>query len=40
MVGGVMKLSHLDSFSRVKIERKIKKFIVSFHNFGRPNLGT
>jgi hypothetical protein len=35
----VGKLSHLNSFSRIEIGRKIKSFIVSFHNFGGPNLG-
>jgi hypothetical protein len=32
-------LSHLDLFSGIEIGRKIKSFIVSFHNFGRSNLG-
>jgi hypothetical protein len=31
------KLSHLNSFSGIEIERKIKEYIVSFHNFGGPN---
>jgi hypothetical protein len=32
-------MSLLFGFSGIEIERKIKSFIVSFHNFGRPNLG-
>jgi hypothetical protein len=32
-------LSLLFGFSGIEIERKIKSSIVSFHNFGGPNLG-
>ena len=32
-------MSLLFGFSGVEIERKIKRFTVSFHNFGGPNLG-
>jgi hypothetical protein len=32
-------LSHHLLFSGVEIERKIKEIIVSFRNFGEPNLG-
>jgi hypothetical protein len=32
-------VSLLFGFSGIELERKIKSFIVSFHNFGRPNLG-
>jgi hypothetical protein len=31
-------MSLLFGFSGIELERKIKSFIVSFHNFGRPNL--
>jgi hypothetical protein len=31
-------MSLLFGFSGIEIERKIKISIVSFHNFGRPNL--
>ena len=33
----VLNLSHLESFSGIEIGRKIKIFIVSFHNFGKGN---
>jgi hypothetical protein len=32
-------MSLLFGFSGIEIGRKIKSFIVSFHNFGGPNLG-
>ena len=32
-------MSLLFGFSGIEIERKIKVFIVSFHNFGEPNHG-
>jgi hypothetical protein len=31
-------MSLLFGFSGIELERKIKSFIVSFHNFGGPNL--
>jgi hypothetical protein len=31
-------MSLLFGFSGIEIERKIKRLLVSFHNFGRPNL--